>query len=58
MNPPAPPVSPPDEQSPKPVNPEPLQQQPDPEKRGSHPPAHTHVPQPWHDSEHPKTGTP
>jgi hypothetical protein len=50
-------VTPPDEQEHKPANPEPLQQQVDPEKRGTHPPAHTHVPQPVHESEHPKTPT-
>lgn len=52
----APPVSPPDEQAPKPVNPEPLQQPVDPEKRGTHthpPPAHP----PHHESEHPKVPT-
>lgn len=47
------PVTPPDEQTPKPDNPEPLQQPIDPEKRGTHPPHPTHVPQ--HESDHPKT---
>jgi hypothetical protein len=40
------PVTPPDEQTPKPENPEPLQQPIDPEKRGTHEPAH--------EGEHPK----
>jgi hypothetical protein len=54
----APPVTPPGEQAPKPVNPEPLQQQIDPEKRRSqHPPphTHTHVPELEPEHEHPKT---
>jgi hypothetical protein len=46
----APPVTPPDEQAPKPVNPEPLQQPVDPEKRGTHPQPQPHPP---HEGEHP-----
>ena len=44
------PVTPPDEQTPKPENPEPLQQPIDPEKRGTHPPVH--------EGEHPSNPVP
>jgi hypothetical protein len=49
------PIAQPEEQPPKPLNPEPMQEPVDPEKRGTHHhppvPSHTHQPQPEH--EHP-----